>query len=187
MVVLSAAMAQGANDNGPAPGRATQPGGAAGAVGGRGTAAIPLGPEQRAQYWFGVAVENIPPAIAKQLKLKPDQGLMVVAVLPNSPAERAGLKAEDLLIELDGVALTSQEDLARAANTNRTYRVNNDTRLSMPLMKNSRITFLREGDRKTVDVTPALRPENMLVLGNNRGNFMAQGGRGMNNAAGRIE
>src|SRR4051794_19440172 len=42
--------------------------------------------EPRPQYWFGVAVENIPPGFAKQLKLKADQGLMVIAVLPDSPA-----------------------------------------------------------------------------------------------------
>ena len=42
--------------------------------------------DSRPQYWYGVAVENLPPTIAKQLKLKADQGLMVIAVLPGTPA-----------------------------------------------------------------------------------------------------
>ncbi len=185
MVVISAAMAQQVGAEAAATGPATTPGVAAGKVGGGGGAAIALNGDDRAQYWFGVAVENIPPTVAKQLKLKPDQGLMVVAVLPDSPAERAGLKAEDLLVELDGVPLTSQEDLARAANTNPgTYRVNGEVQLATPLMKMSAITFLREGDRQTVNVMPALRPESMLVLGDNRANFMVQNGRGMGNAPG---
>jgi hypothetical protein len=135
-------------------------------------ARVPLMLETRPQYWFGVAVENIPPTIAKQLKLKNDQGLMVIAVFPNSPAERAGLKSEDLLIELDGSPLTSQDDLARAANTNRTPRTEGERQIPTGLMKRSKITFLREGDRKTVNLMPASRPEGMLVVGNNLENFM---------------
>src|SRR6187551_2967095 len=68
------------------------------------------------QYWFGVAVENIPPSFSRQLRLKENQGLMVVGIIPQTPAEKAGLKADDLLVELNGVELTSQEQLARAAN-----------------------------------------------------------------------
>jgi len=123
-----------------------------------------LSPAVGVQHWFGVAVENIPPAIARQLKLKPEQGLMVAAVLPGSPAEGAGLRQYDLLIELNGMPLTSQEELARAANwVDATGG-----------MKTSRIAYLRDGDRAVADVTPRIRPLNMLVLGNNVGSFVGQ-------------
>src|ERR1043165_210553 len=77
---------------------------------------IQLTPDVQPQYWFGVAVENIPPAFAKQLKLNPEQGVMVSAVFEGSPAAKAGPQPEDILIELNRVPLTSQEELARAAN-----------------------------------------------------------------------
>ena len=93
------------------------------------------------QFWFGVAVENIPPTIAKQLKLRSDQGVMVVAVISGSPAEKAGLKADDLLIELNGKPLTSQEELARAANTIRPVEV--DTGKGSSLVAPSDIAYLR--------------------------------------------
>jgi len=70
--------------------------------------------DARPQYWFGVAVENLPPAVAEHLKLRPDQGVMVSAVFENSPAAKAGLLPKDLLIELNGQPLTSQEELAIA-------------------------------------------------------------------------
>jgi len=106
------------------------------------------------QYWFGVAVENIPPAIAKQLQLNADQGLMVYSVLPDSPAHKEGIQPEDILTHLNGQPLTSQNDLFKQANP---------TDGKEPAA--SKLTFLREGKSKTIDITPAPRPANMLVYG----------------------
>jgi membrane-associated protease RseP (regulator of RpoE activity) len=110
--------------------------------------------EQRAQRWFGVAVENIPPSIAKLLKLKPGQGLMVSAVLPNSPAQRAGLRTDDLLIEINDKPLTTQQDLYRAANPKEAAKA----------VAPSRLTYIREGDRQTVEITSAPRPAEMIFF-----------------------
>src|SRR3954447_11264833 len=81
-----------------------------------GVAANLIGRSVGEQHWFGVAVENLPPAISRQLKLQNLQGLMVVAVLPQSPAERAGLRPNDILTEIDARPLMSQTELAQAAN-----------------------------------------------------------------------
>jgi hypothetical protein len=124
---------------------------------------------RKAQYWFGVAVENLPPPIARQLKLSGDQGLMVMAVLRDSPAERAGIKADDLLIEIEGHPLTSQEELAQAANT-----VDEAAEGAAPRPKTSRLTLLREGDRVTVEVTPSPRPAWMTAAGGKLENFWLQ-------------
>ncbi|MCL2646624.1 MAG: PDZ domain-containing protein [Phycisphaerales bacterium] len=114
---------------------------------------------QRAtQYWFGVAVENIPPAIARQLQLNQDQGLMVYSVLPDSPAQKEGIQADDILTHLNGRPLTSQNDLFKEANP-----VGGKERGGGP--RASKLTFLRDGKSKTIDITPAPRPANMLVYG----------------------
>jgi membrane-associated protease RseP (regulator of RpoE activity) len=116
------------------------------------------------QHWFGVAVENLPPAISRQLKLQDQQGLMIMAVLPQSPAERSGLRANDLLIEIDGRPLTTQNELARAANALE------ETKNGV-IPKVSHLTFLREGTRNAIDIMPEVRPDNMLVLGKNLASF----------------
>ncbi len=134
-----------------------------------------IAPEVHPQYWFGVAVENISPTIAKQLKLRADQGLMVVAVLPQSPADKAGLKEDDILIELDGTPLTSQEDLAVAANTARGIKSTDPKVTAVIGMKTSHITYLREGSKKSLNITPEMRPESMLVKGANVDKFSPQG------------
>ena len=121
----------------------------------------------KTQNWFGVAVENLPAPIAKQLKLRKDQGLMVLSVLPDSPAQRAGIRAEDILIEVNDKPLTSQEELALAANLK---DVNAKGEIRDHL---AHLTFLREGDRASLDVMPEPRPTTMLVLGSNLRNFEA--------------
>jgi membrane-associated protease RseP (regulator of RpoE activity) len=119
------------------------------------------------QYWFGVGVENIPPYFAKQLKLGSEQGLLVMAVMQGSPAEAAGLRQYDLLESLDGAAVTSQEDLARAANA-----MEMDNGVARP--KTTVLGYRREGDLKTVHITATLRPPNMLVYGGDIANFSAR-------------
>src|SRR5206468_7733179 len=47
--------------------------------------------------YLGVATMEVPPELAAQLKLSPGMGLVVNSVLPDSPAERAGVKQYDVI------------------------------------------------------------------------------------------
>jgi beta-lactamase regulating signal transducer with metallopeptidase domain len=62
-----------------------------------------LGREPR----LGARVAKPAPALADQLDLPHDQGLVVEEVTPNSPAEKAGLKPHDILLELNGKPVPS--------------------------------------------------------------------------------
>jgi S1-C subfamily serine protease len=42
-----------------------------------------------------------------------ERGVEVVEVVPGSPAERAGLRAEDMIVELDGEPVETPGDLQR--------------------------------------------------------------------------
>jgi hypothetical protein len=106
--------------------------------------------------WFGVAVESLQPAIAEQLKLLPNQGVMVMTVFAGSPAEKAGIRPNDLLIELNGKPLTSQEDLAKAANT--VVQTKGE-----PSRASSEVAYLRKGDRRVVQMSPEPRPAELTV------------------------
>ncbi|OJF93103.1 PDZ domain-containing protein [Alkalibacterium sp. 20] len=55
-------------------------------------------------------------------KFGPDQdGLRVVAVRPNSPAERMSIEVGDVLVESNQIKLTSSEDLTESLFNNRSY------------------------------------------------------------------
>jgi hypothetical protein len=51
---------------------------------------------------FGLRVEGLEDPLRERLGLKPGEGLRVVEVRPGSPAERAGLLKDDILLRVDG-------------------------------------------------------------------------------------
>jgi hypothetical protein len=57
---------------------------------------------------LGVAVEKPSAALADQLDLPKDQGLVIHNVTKDSAAAKAGLKANDVLLEIDGKAVVNE-------------------------------------------------------------------------------
>jgi S1-C subfamily serine protease len=66
---------------------------------------------RRAYLGIAGGPRPLPPRLQKQLGL--DAGVEVVEVVPDSPADRGGLRPEDLIIELDGNPVASVNDLQR--------------------------------------------------------------------------
>ncbi len=60
---------------------------------------------------LGVIAQNITPSLADALNLKSDRGAVVTQIIPNSPAEKAGLKISDIIVNLDGKNIRSSEQL----------------------------------------------------------------------------
>jgi serine protease DegS/serine protease DegQ len=58
--------------------------------------------------WIGADYVDVPPAVGATAR---QQGVLVVRVIPESPAAHAGLLPGDLLLKLDGVAISDQFDL----------------------------------------------------------------------------
>lgn len=63
---------------------------------------------RRPEPRLGVQVQKPSAALADQLDLPKDRGLVLEEVGPNSPAARAGLKQHDILLELNGQPVPSQ-------------------------------------------------------------------------------
>ena len=55
--------------------------------------------------WLGLSTEEASEALTSQLGLQPGEGLLVTYVAPDSPAAKAGLQKNDLLVEMDGQKL----------------------------------------------------------------------------------
>jgi serine protease Do len=56
---------------------------------------------------IGAQLQDITPDLATGLSLKKERGVVVTDVLPDGPAEKAGLKIQDILLNLDGRAMGS--------------------------------------------------------------------------------
>ena len=52
--------------------------------------------------WLGVSIQKITPDLAKQFDLKSENGALVSDVVDNSPAQKAGLRRGDVILEYDG-------------------------------------------------------------------------------------
>jgi serine protease Do len=83
--------------------------------------------------WAGVATQVLTAEIAKALNLKGKAGVRITQVLPNSNAEKAGLKVGDLLVKLDGKVIPARrpEDSEVFAALLREYPVGTDVALDV--------------------------------------------------------
>lgn len=61
--------------------------------------------------WLGVKVVAAPSALRDQLDLKNNEGVVIEALAPNSPASKAGLRVNDILLKLNQTPLSTPEDL----------------------------------------------------------------------------
>ena len=52
--------------------------------------------------WVGIEAHDITPELAESFKLQQTRGSLIAGVLRGSPADRAGLKPGDILLEIDG-------------------------------------------------------------------------------------
>ncbi len=79
-------------------------GGGFGGMGGFGGGAVIAA---RGSGRLGVRIERPSAVMADQLDLPKDQGIVIAGVTEDSPAAKAGLKANDILLELDGKPVSS--------------------------------------------------------------------------------
>ena len=52
--------------------------------------------------YLGVTISNVTPELARQLQMDFARGAFITEVVPDSPAEKAGLQGGDVVLELDG-------------------------------------------------------------------------------------
>ncbi len=74
--------------------------------------------------FIGIAAQQtaIPRRLRHDAELDQDSGVMVAAVEPGSPADKAGLATGDILLGLDGQRITGADDLIRLLNADKIGR-----------------------------------------------------------------
>ena len=63
--------------------------------------------------WLGVSIQELTEELAQQFHVEPGKGVLIASVMDNSPAERGGLKAGDIILEFDGTKVEQVRQLQR--------------------------------------------------------------------------
>jgi len=108
--------------------------------------------------FIGTSVQKVTPEIANSLGSKQARGALIADVIKGGPAERAGLKHGDIIVEFDGKEIKDSSDLpiqvARIA----------------PGMS-VRVKVLRDGKEMTLPLTVAEMKESEIIAATHEGDF----------------
>ena len=90
--------------------------------------------------YLGVMIQDVTPALAKEFNLKDQKGALIGDVVPKGPADKAGLKGGDVVLEFNGKPVRDSRQL----------------KLQVARVKPSEsvpVKVLRNGTTKTIEVT----------------------------------
>jgi serine protease DegQ len=96
--------------------------------------------------WVGIAVQDMTPELAESFKLKDTQGVLIAEVVRGSPADKAGIKAGDILVSIDGKPLADSTVML-------------ETISALPPGKVSLLKLLRSQSEIAVQVKVGKRPK----------------------------
>ncbi len=69
--------------------------------------------------WLGVYIQAMTPSLAGAFGLKKPKGVIVADIVPGSPADKAGLKRGDVILEVNGEAVNSPAELQIAIRSHK--------------------------------------------------------------------
>jgi serine protease Do len=98
-----------------------------------------------ARGYLGVMIQDVTPALAKEFKLKDASGALIGDVVPKGPADKAGLKDGDVVLEYNGKKVVDSRRLRLAVG---------ETKPGMT----APMKILRDGASKTLEVTVQALP-----------------------------
>lgn len=104
--------------------------------------------------WLGVSIQDLNRDLRNYFGVKEKEGVIVVKVYPDSPAEAAGLKAGDLIVRYNRQPVRATRDLVRMVTET---EVGEEADLII-IRDDSRESFRIEIGRRPSDVSAAERP-----------------------------
>ena len=100
--------------------------------------------EKAAKGWLGVSVQELTPSARERMKLGNETGLLVTEVVRDSPADEAGLREDDVILQFNGTKVEQADDFSRLVR-------------NAGADKKVTLIVLRAGERKTFEAMLAKR------------------------------
>ncbi len=113
---------------------------------------------------LGIGIQPVDPDAAELLGLTDAKGALVNSIEPGSPAEHAGVRVGDVIVEFNGQKVDEMDELPQLV-------------AATAVGAKSKLTFVRKGKRQTVDViVGALSTEDVALDDDSSGDSPAQSG-----------
>jgi serine protease Do len=116
--------------------------------------------------WLGVQIQDVTEALARSYHLKDAKGAIIADVTEGSPADKAGLRPDDVVIAVDGREVRDRSDLSSYV-------------ASRPPDSTVHLKILRNGTEKEVAVTLGTFPEEGLTRADGRPDTEGRSHQGM--------
>ncbi|MFZ0132379.1 MAG: DegQ family serine endoprotease [Desulfobacterales bacterium] len=100
--------------------------------------------------WLGVGIQDLTPELAEYYKVKGETGVLVTQIFEGDPADKAGIKVNDIIKSVNGQPVTSSRELSRGI-------------AALGVGQKAEITLLRDGREKTITVETAKRQEDQAL------------------------
>ncbi|KPL02719.1 MAG: hypothetical protein AMJ90_05070 [candidate division Zixibacteria bacterium SM23_73_2] len=99
--------------------------------------------------WLGVYIENVDWDMREALDLESDEGVLIAEVVDDSPAEKAGLKAGDVVVFFNKSNIEDVDQFVKLVRKTKPG-------------ERSEITVIRDGDKKQIFVKMGKKPKKDL-------------------------
>ncbi len=106
--------------------------------------------------WLGVQIQEVTPAIAKNLGLPNDHGALVADVTKGGPAEKSGIRQGDVIETFNGQDITKLRDLTRVV-------------AETPVGHTAKVKIWRKGHETTIEPVIGEQPENLGLVASKEG------------------
>ncbi|MFZ5571892.1 MAG: Do family serine endopeptidase [Thermodesulfobacteriota bacterium] len=106
--------------------------------------------------WIGVAIQSLDDSLAEYYRIDKGAGVLITEVFPGDPAEKAGIRANDILIKVDGAPVDQSRTVSKMI-------------ADIPVGKTVRITVLRDGAERDFMVTITQRNDDRLMASQDEG------------------
>ncbi|MFO7559378.1 MAG: DegQ family serine endoprotease [Desulfobacterales bacterium] len=104
--------------------------------------------------WLGVVIQDLTEEIADYYGIKEVKGAFVMEVVPGDPADVAGIKPQDIIVEVNGNTVESSRDLTGVI-------------ANIGVGEKVEITVIRNGKKQTVKVKVGKRQDDVIASGKN--------------------
>jgi len=106
--------------------------------------------------WLGVGIQDLNKELAEYYGLEKKSGVLVMEVFPGDPADTSGIKAQDIILEVNGMPVKTSRDLTRIIAG---IKVGQTASIKIYRKGNERIIQVKIAKRKDRKIYSKRKPE----------------------------